>query len=303
MLDFRMETFLTLCEYLNYTRAAEVLNITQPAVSQHIRYLEEEYRTKLFVQRGKRIELTESGECLRRAALSMQHDILHLKKELSGQSGQKKRLRFGATLTIGQHIVPQQLSCLRERYPGLSLELRVDNTTELLQRLNKGELEFVIVEGNFPKQEYDYELYKKEAFIAVCSGEYSFMQEPHSLEELLTETVVIREAGSGNREIVERMLQGRNLCLEDFASTIEVNDIQAIKELIKNGMGIGFLYRSAVEKELLEGSIRELSLSDFQIVHDMAFVWMKNSVFSEYYKECAGLLRPEGGEEREDSLC
>lgn len=292
MLDFRMETFLSVCECLNYTRAAEKLNITQPAVSQHIRYLEEEYQTKLFVQKGKRVELTESGDRLRHAVLSMQHDILHLKKELSEQSGQKKKLCFGATLTIGQHIVPGRLPYLKEKYPGVSMEVWVDNTRELLQRLNKGALEFAIVEGNFPKHDYDYEQYKKEDFIPVCAKKYDFAQEPHSLEDLLSETLIIREAVSGNREMVERMLQGRNLSLEDFAGTIEINDIQAIKELIKNGMGIGFLYRSAVEKELLEGSIRELSLADFQIKHDMVFVWMKNSVFAEYYRECARLLRP-----------
>ena len=82
MLDFRMDTFLAVCRCMNYTRAAELLNITQPAVSQHIRYLEGEYQTKLFVQKGKRIELTESGELLKQTVLRMQHDVLHLKKEI-----------------------------------------------------------------------------------------------------------------------------------------------------------------------------------------------------------------------------
>lgn len=292
MLDFRIETFLTVCRCLNYTRAAELLNITQPAVSQHIRYLEEQYGARLFRQRGKRMELTKSGELLKQTALSMQHDVLHLKKEIAQEEGKRKKLCFGTTLTIGEHMVPERLPYLIEQYPGLSVEMCVANTKELLQRLNQGELEFVIVEGNFPKQEYAYELYKREAFIAVCAPQHMFGGEPDSLEQLLSETLIIREEGSGNREIVERILQGRNLSLEDFTSCIEVNDIQAIKELIIRDAGVGFLYRSAVQEELLRGQLREICLPDFQIRHDMAFIWMKDSVFGDYYRECAKLLKP-----------
>lgn len=293
MLDFRMETFLTVCDCMNYTKAAEILNITQPAVSQHIRYLEEEYQTKLFLQKGKRMELTESGELLKQTALSMQHDVLHLKKEIRQREGGRRKLCFGVTLTIGEHIVPERLPLLLEREPGLSVEMRVENTSELLQRLKQGELEFVIVEGNFSKQEYAYELYKKEAFVAVCAAGHQFAGKPDSLEGLLPETLVIREEGSGNREILERTLQGKNLNLADFKSCIEVNDIQTIKELIKRDAGIGFLYRAAVKTEIERGSLREIPLSDFQILHDMAFIWMKDSVFGDYYKECAKILKPD----------
>ena len=293
MLDFRMDTFLAVCRCMNYTRAAELLNITQPAVSQHIRYLEGEYQTKLFVQKGKRIELTESGELLKQTVLRMQHDVLHLKKEIGKQEGRKRKLCFGATFTIGEHMVPARLPWLLAGYPGLSVEIRLGNTVELLEGLNRGELEFVIVEGNFAKQEYAYMLYKKEPFLAVCAPCHRFVNKPDSLEQLLSETLIVREEGAGNREILERTLQGKNLSLADFASCIEINDIQAIKELIKRDVGIGFLYRAAVAQELLEGSLKQIVLSDFQILHDMAFVWMKGSVFEEYYKECAELLRPQ----------
>lgn len=293
MLDFRMETFLAVCQSLNYTKAAELLNITQPAVSQHIHYLEEVYGTRLFTQKGKRMELTESGELLKQTALSMQHDIVHLKKELSQTADRKKKLCFGATLTIGEHIVPAKLPSLLKRNPGLSVEMKVANTTELLQQLNQGKLEFVIVEGNFPKQEYEYELYQKEGFVALCASGHTMEKEPDSLEALLTETLIIREEGSGNREILERTLQGKNLSIADFAGRVEVNDIQVIKELIKRDVGVGFLYRSAVREELRDGSIKELVLPDFQIQHEMAFIWMKNSIFGDYYRKCAEILKPD----------
>ncbi len=292
MLDFRMDTFLAVCRCMNYTRAAEMLNITQPAVSQHIRYLEEEYQTKLFVQRGKKIELTESGKLLRQAVLRMQHDVLHLKKEIGKQQGKRRKLCFGATFTIGEHLVPERLPRLLAEYPGLSVEIRLGNTIGLLESLNKGELEFAIVEGNFAKQEYAHMLYKKEPFLAVCAPCHHFVKEPDSLEQLLSETLLVREEGAGNREILERTLQGKNLSLDDFAGCIEINDIQAIKELVMRDVGIGFLYQAAAERELREGSLKQIVLSDFQILHDMAFVWMKGSVFEDYYRKCAELLKP-----------
>ncbi len=296
MLDFRIETFLMVCQYMNYTRAAEALNITQPAVSQHIRYLEEEYHAKLFLQEGKRIQLTEEGELFRQTALRIQHDVLHLKKEINQRKGKRKKLCFGATFTIGEHIVPEYLPNLLKQSKELSIELRLGNTADLLQGLCSGELEFVIVEGNFIKQEYSYELYKKEPFIAVCAAGHSFQREPGLLEKLLPETLIVREKDSGNREILERALQEKNLGLSDFSSCIEVNNIQAMKELIKRDMGIGFLYYAAVKQEIEEGSIKEIKLLDFQVEHNMSFVWMKGSVFEEYYKECAKLLRPKNKE-------
>ena len=100
MLDFRMETFLAVCECMNFTKASQKLNITQPAVSQHIHYIDY-YGTKLFVYQGKKLHLTEAGEYLRSAALTMRHDDIYLRDKLSTYGTQKQELRLGATLTIG----------------------------------------------------------------------------------------------------------------------------------------------------------------------------------------------------------
>ena len=106
MLDFRMDTFLTVCRYMNFTRAAEELHITQPGVSKHIRQLEEVYQVRLFTYEGKKLQLTEAGRVLRDAAVTMKHDDLYLQGLLRHLDGQKKELRFGATLTVGAHVMP-----------------------------------------------------------------------------------------------------------------------------------------------------------------------------------------------------
>lgn len=101
MLDFRIETFLAVCQTMNFTRAAELLHITQPAVSQHIHALEAQYGVRLFLYQGKQLHLTESGRLLYQTAVTMRHDALRLRDALR-QAGGRRHLRFGATLTVGR---------------------------------------------------------------------------------------------------------------------------------------------------------------------------------------------------------
>ena len=101
MLDFRMETFLAVCRYMNFTRAAEKLNITQPAVSQHIRFLEKHYNTKLFRYEGKKLELTEAGEILKNASLTMMHDETAMQDEMK-KSGRIRRTSFRSNEDSGR---------------------------------------------------------------------------------------------------------------------------------------------------------------------------------------------------------
>lgn len=158
MLDFRVETFLAVCQTMNFTRAAEQLHITQPAVSQHIHALEEQYGTKLFRSQGKQLQLTESGRLFFRTAAAMHHDDLRLRETIH-QENTRRRLRFGATLTIGEYIMPAPLLRLLEREPDIQLYMLTANTQELLKLLDQGELDFAIVEGYFDKQAYDSLVY------------------------------------------------------------------------------------------------------------------------------------------------
>ena len=109
MLDFRMETFLVVCKAMNFTHAAEALHITQPAVSHHIHTLEEIYGVRLFEYRGKKLSLTRAGQELRQAAVTMKHDVQFLKERLNRLSDGENALAFGATLTIGEFVMPAPL--------------------------------------------------------------------------------------------------------------------------------------------------------------------------------------------------
>ena len=136
MLDFRIETFLAVCQTMNFTRAAELLHITQPAVSQHIHALEAQYGVRLFVYQGKQLHLTESGRLLYQTAVTMRHDALRLRDALRQADG-RRHLRFGATLTVGEYIMPGPLRRLLEQDPGLQLRMLTANTRDLLRLIDR----------------------------------------------------------------------------------------------------------------------------------------------------------------------
>ena len=245
MLDFRIYTFLEVCKYMNFTKAAEALHITQPAVSQHIRYIEEYYQTRLFTFQGKKPVLTEAGEYLLHAFTTLSHDQVYLKEQLLSMQKKKPALIFGATLTIGEYVMPRFLIEYQTRHPDTVLTMITANTHELLDRISDGEIDFAIVEGYFDKTQYDYLTFSSEPYIAVAGTPLFEDCRPRSLSELLDQKLIVREPGSGTREILEKHLEARNLSIHDFSGVSEIGNIPALKAVVSAGLGITFLYRSA----------------------------------------------------------
>lgn len=291
MIDFRIDTFIAVCRYMNYTRAAEALHITQPAVTQHIQYLENVYQTKLFQYNKKKICLTETGQMLLDAATTMKHDERYLKKAILQKHRSRMQLTFGVSLTVGEYLIPKKVAAYAKDHRDTPIRMVVDGTKELLEAMNKSEIDFAIVEGNYPKNAFDSEVFGKEELIAVCSSQYQDFRTPVALKELLKETIVVREKRSGGREILERSLEGKNLTLDDFHNVMEASNIQAIKTFVEEGCGIAFLYASAVEQEITSGKLRRIVLKDFQLWHDIMFIWRKGSIFAERYLELYNVLK------------
>lgn len=293
MLDFRVDTFLAVCKYMNFTKAAGELHITQPAVSHHIHFLEEKYGVRLFEYNGKKVSLTEAGKVFLSAAMTMKADELHLRKIMEQQSGKGRRLVFGATMTIGEYVMPKALMRFLRVYPGTAVQMVVGDTRELLAKLNNGDIEFALVEGFFQKKEYDFLVFASEPFAAVCSPDYRFQRTIRKLEDLLLERLFIREPGSGTRYVFERYLEGKNLLLHDFPNIMEISNIGAMKQMVANGQGIAFLYEAAVKEELNRGILKRIELEDFSLTHDFTFIWRKGSIYESYYQELFDIFHGE----------
>nr|WP_269325074.1 LysR family transcriptional regulator [Lactobacillus delbrueckii] len=193
MLDFRVKTFLTVCETMNFTRAADRLHVTQPAVSQHIRYLEKEYQVKLFSYQGKKLTLTAAGEKLRQAMRQMQSDERLLKAEI------KQADLPPVTMTIGEYALARPLSRFLKDHPQTNVEVVYGNTQFLTKKLDEGDLDFALIEGD-PARGYASPRYQSEDFIAVCSPDLSFAKEPDQIADLFDQRLLVREPGFRDQE-------------------------------------------------------------------------------------------------------
>lgn len=286
MFDFRLHTFLTLCKTRNYTKTAQVLHITQPAVTGHIKYLEEHYQMKLFSYTGKTLTLTPQGEHFQKLVATMQADLEKALSQIRHLESNKIKLNFGATLTIGEYTMPDLLKAYMQAYPHHEITMIMDNTQNLLTQLNEGKLDFALIEGYFNKSDYTYRLLSEERFIPVCSAMHPLATQSVTLQQLFKERLIIRESGSGSRDIFERALQEYNHTITAFNGLVEIGNLNVIKELVASQLGITFIYETAVKEELSKGHLAPIDVKDFNLLRAFYFTCPKNSLFQENYLKC-----------------
>ena len=245
-MDSKLHTFLTLCQTMNYRLAAERLHLSQPAVTKQIQSLEQSLQTKLFHYDGHILHKTEKCLLLERYAISQQYQF----EELQLAIADKKRLmlRIGATKTIGDYVLIDAIKDYLSN-PSHELSLVVDNTKHLLQMLDENQLDFAVIEGTFSKTKYDSYLLRMEPFVGICAKGSPLCGKQVSIETLLSETIIVREEGSGTRRIFEERLTASGYELSDFNSEVSISSFVSIKALVASDSGISFLYKSVVENE------------------------------------------------------
>lgn len=278
MLDPRWNTFLVLCETMNYTRAAERLCLTQPAVTHHIHYLEDHYGCRLFSYERKVLRLTEAGVKLREYTRSLAYNSR--KVEESMMAPKPLSLRIGASKTIGEFVVASKVERFLRDYPEASFSLIVDNTQVLLRMLEAGKLDFVLVEGFFEGSRYETTLYRKEEFFGICPPGHRFAGRAISLTELESERILIREPGSGTRAIFEEALRRDNRTLKSYPNVATISDFSTIKSLVADGLGVSFLYAPAVSGELERGELVRFDLAGLPMSGAFSFVCLQDNLFA-----------------------
>lgn len=281
-MEQKMETFLTLCQTLHYGKAAERLHISQPAVSKHIQALEAQYQVKLFSYEGRRLHKTYQGELLERFAVSLRYNEEGLLAQL--HQVPKTLLRIGATKSIGDYILLPEIEAFLSQ-PSNRLEFVVDNTAHLLRQLENGALDFLVVEGLFDKKKYDWFPFRQEPYVGICPKEHPFSGRKVELEELLPQRLILREKGSGTRRILEEALSQRSYTVDSFVDVACVSSFKIIKELVRGGFGISFLYESVVREEDWFGRFTCPPLTG---AHEFNVVYLKDTNAGTYARAFLG---------------
>lgn len=294
MLDYRIETFLTVCETLNCTRAAEKLCLTQPAVTQHLHWMEKQYGCVLFEHCGKTLKLTPKGELLAAWARAMRHSEQLMRDELEALLTHCTSSAAGATKTIGDYLMSDVLAKYLRR-SDRNVQLTVANTGELLKKLDSGELDFALVEGYFDKEKYGHLCFRLEPFTGICAAQHPFAGKKVELETLLKETLLVRENGSGTREVLEHALAERNFRLEHFTRVTQITSFAVLKQLVAQEVGISFVYRAVVTASDKLGLFQ---IAGLPIEHEWNFVYLKKDMKKDpFFDFCRQVLGPDSEEE------
>jgi LysR family transcriptional regulator, transcriptional activator of the cysJI operon len=286
LLDIKLLTFITVAKTKNYTKSAEILNITQPAVSQHIKYLEDEYGVHLIKRNGREFELTEEGLILLKYAEEIESLYSAVKMRLKNKSGIIRTYNVGASKTIGGYVLPQVIAKYKRMYPNIHILLQVNNTEEILEKLLSGKLDFALVEGMFDKNKFKFKKLKDDELVLAVSPESDFARKKQvDIEEILSGDLILREKGSGTRKILEDKLMKIGYNLNNSNGYMEIGSISAIKLLIESNLGYSIISRETIKKELEQNTIREVKIKGVNILREFNFVYLREEEFMNSFIE------------------
>lgn len=274
MLDYRYQTFLTLTEEMNYTATAKRLHITQPAVTQHIQYLQQELGVELIHYENRQLTLTAKGKQLQKDLYLLQREITKVQEQLAATTNHMV-LKFGASLTIGEYMMPDFIELYLAQNPTHDISMVTDNTQHLIELLEHGKIDFALVEGEFNQSVFEFQKIAEEPFIAVCSRESPLWRKECSINDLFATPLLVREEGSGSRLIFETAIKNKGIHLDSFSKVMTIGSIGAIKKLVEKDLGISFVYQKAVEDELRDGTLKKIPLRDFSVVHPFYLIYLE----------------------------
>ncbi len=286
MIDHRLSTFVTLAQLRNYTKTAEVLNLTQPAVSQHIQYLERYYKVPLVVRDRRGVYLTAEGELLLEFADKVHSLATGIKRTLQNTSGIVKKYRIGATLTIGEYVLPHLLGRHKRENPQIDISMCVQNTEATLNKLENEEIDLGVVEGPFNQTRYEHTLLKQDLLVLAVSPQHPLADKPKvDIEDLRHEKLILREKGSGTRTCFERALFAEGYTLKDFPAPMEIGNLNAIRTLVLANLGVTVISKEVVAKEMKAKTLQAVPITGLNLEREFRFVYFRRSPAAEFLEE------------------
>ncbi len=262
--NFRLKVFRTVAEHLNFRKAAEHLFLTQPAVTLQIKALEDDLGVRLFDRAGNHIALTAHGSLLLGYAKKMAALVSQAEQQLGAQDGKVSGdLPLGVSTTIAQYVLPRLLGAFLDEHPRVQFSLHSGNTAEIVNFLLADKLAIGLIEGPARDRGIRAEPFMQDELVliippAVASGRMSRTQ-------LLASNLLMREQGSGSRRVVEIALENANLKLKAFKNVMDLDSTEAIKSAVEVGLGLGFVSRWAISKELELGALKIAEVAGLKV--------------------------------------
>jgi len=288
-----LNTFVTIAESGTLSKAAEKLFISQPALSQQIKQLENYFSVQLFERTNKGVSLTEAG----RIVYEYSTEILSLCKELDEKMNALRSsisgiLTVGATSAIGGYAVPCSIFIFKEKYPEANIKLRVGNKRQVEEELRNGQVDVAVIEGTRPREEITAEeIATEELFVIAPNNNRWSGKNTITLEEFLKEPLIVREQGSGTREIVEGTFAALGIKWSELNIIMELSSNDSIKAAVEAGHGISIMPSIALKKEVYNKTLVTLNLEGINLQQKIYVAYKEDKILNKLAKAFIHFMR------------
>ncbi|MDX1765265.1 MAG: selenium metabolism-associated LysR family transcriptional regulator [bacterium] len=291
--DHKLKVFCAVAETKSFSQASKLMFLTQPAISLQIRALEEQLGTKLFTRSNKAVALTETGEILYRHAQKILSAYAAIEKELNEATGLVKgKLLIGASTTLATYYLPNIIVEFKKSYPDILIDFERGNTQNIVDSLLKAKIDLGLVEGEVKDHRIEVEKMDSDELLLVVNGSHPWAERQDiSIQEIIGQPFIMREEGSGTRQVIESALERAGVNLEDLNIVMYLGSTEAIKTAVENGLGISIISGWAIQKEVRFGVLRPLWFQDIRFKRDFSLVYQKKSFRTQPAEKFIELLK------------
>lgn len=277
MLDVKLETLIVVSECKNFTKAAEILSLTQPAVSNHITQLEKECNAKLFIRGRGDFRLTPEGQIAVKYARRLKALNEKMLLKIADEQKQISRLKIGITHTSENNRITEILAKYANQHSNITITIITDTINNLYDMLENYEIDIAIVDGKRMSQKLNYLMLDTDYLVCVmCNDNPLSKQSLVTVEELKKESMILRLPSSATRQLFEAAILGIGESIDNFDVALEVDNVATIKELVRKDLGISILPNSACISDVRKGKITALPIENLSMTREMNIAYNKD---------------------------
>lgn len=292
MLDVKLETLLVVAECKSFTRAAQILSLTQPAISNHITQLESECNAKLVIRGKGECKLTQEGEIAVTYARRLKALYDKMLAKLKDEQRHVTRFRIGITHSSENNTIAEILARYVSMYSHISITIITDTINNLYEMLSNYEIDLAIVEGKRLSNKLNYCMLDTDYLVCALGNDNPLSK--HSmvtLEELKKESMILRLPSSATRQLFEATLISINETIDNFDVALEVDNVSTIKELVRKNLGISILPRSVCIKDAKKGKLTILPIENLSMMREINIAYNKDFNYVTLLKEMVQLYQ------------
>lgn len=277
MIDSRIETLISVCETKNYTKTAMLLNLTQPAVSQHIKSLETELGIKIFNRSEKTIQLTQEGAIVLKYAKRIKTLYSSIITAIEDEKRNVKSLAVGVTPTAENNIISEVLAKYAAEKGNIHIKIISDTIKNLYDKLKTYEIDIAILEGSIVDSNFNSILLDTDYLVLAVSNDNPLSKKSIvTLGDLKKQNLILRLPGSGTRTLFESHLKSHNESIQSFHIILEVDNITTIKDLVEHNFGVSILAKSVCENEIKKGKFKILPVENLSMIREISLFYHKD---------------------------